>query len=70
MRYHSRGILISKTSIVRGAIVRSLISLSLAIGAAVLATFQTAHARVTKVTVIHTESPTFEGRSFGSVAAM
>jgi hypothetical protein len=46
---------------------RSLISLSLAIGAAMLATFHTAHARVTKITVTHTESPTFEGRSFGTV---
>jgi hypothetical protein len=39
----------------------------LSICAAVLATLQTAQARITKITVTRTESLTFEGRSFGSV---
>ena len=40
---------------------------SIALLAAMLATFQTAQARITKITITRVESPTFEGQSFGSV---
>ena len=40
---------------------------SIALLAAMLATFQTAQARITKITITRVESPTFEGQSFGTV---
>ncbi len=42
-------------------------TLSACICAALLATFQMAQARITKLTISRIESPTFEGRSFGKV---
>ena len=42
-------------------------TLSAGICAALLATFQMAQARITKITIARIESPTFEGRSFGKV---
>jgi hypothetical protein len=39
----------------------------LGVCAAMLASLPTAQARITKITVTRTESPTFEGRSFGNV---
>src|SRR5580704_5018585 len=43
--------------------------LALALGActAIVATVHTAEARVTKIKITRTESPTFEGRSFGDI---
>jgi len=43
------------------------ISLGVSVCATILATFQTAQARITKIKITRVESPTFEGRSFGSV---
>ncbi len=44
-----------------------MLARALAIFVAVLVTFQTAQARITKITITRVESPTFEGRSFGDV---
>src|SRR5215510_10516092 len=43
------------------------LAIFLGVCATILATFQTAQARITKIKVTRVESPTFEGRSFGSV---
>ena len=40
---------------------------TVAVVAAMLASFQTVQARITKITITRIESPTFEGRSFGNV---
>ena len=42
-------------------------TLSAGICTALLATFQMAQARITKITIARIEAPTFEGRSFGNV---
>src|SRR5262249_9694698 len=43
------------------------LAIPLGVCAIVLATFQTAQARISKIKITRVESPTFEGRSFGSV---
>lgn len=47
----------------------STTALALAIAAVPLFVFQSAEARITRIEITSTESPTFEGRSFGAVGA-
>ena len=49
----------------RGEIMK--LAIFLGVCATILATFQTAQARITKTKITRVESPTFEGRSFGNV---